>query len=76
VDTTKCMVNVFKQLKLGAISSDPISDTLIHLLGALYVDDTDMNTWREYISDPGELWKQTQIEIEQWSCLSTQPEEH
>jgi hypothetical protein len=28
-----------------------------------------MYTWREYISDPGKLWKQTQIEIEQWHCL-------
>ncbi len=33
------------------------------------MDNTDMYTWREYISNPGELWKQTQIEIEQWRCL-------
>jgi hypothetical protein len=47
------MVNVFKQLKLGAIISDPLFDTLIHLMGALYVDDTDMYTWREYIPGSG-----------------------
>jgi hypothetical protein len=29
------MVNVFKQLKLGAIICDPISNTLIHSMGAL-----------------------------------------
>jgi hypothetical protein len=69
IQLSAVMANVFKQLKLGAIISDPISNTLIHLMGALYMDDTDMCTWREYISDPGELWKQTQIEIEQWSCL-------
>jgi hypothetical protein len=63
------MVNVFTQLKLGAIISDQISDSLIHLMGALYVDDTDTYTWREYISDLGELWKQTQIRKKQWSCL-------
>ncbi len=69
IQLSAVMVNVFKQLKLGAIISDPISNTLIHLMGALYVNDTDMYTWREYISDPGELWKQTQIEIEQWSHI-------
>jgi hypothetical protein len=46
IQLSTVMVNVFKQLKLGAIISDPISNTLIHLMGALYVDDTDMYTWR------------------------------
>jgi hypothetical protein len=32
-------------------------------MGALYVDDTDLYTWKEHIMDPG------QIELEQWSCL-------
>jgi hypothetical protein len=63
------MVTVFKQLNLGAIMHDPISDVLIHSMGALFVNNTDMYTWRENILDPGELWAQTQIEIEQWSCL-------
>jgi hypothetical protein len=44
---------------------DLILDVLIHLMGALFVNDTDMYTWREHILDPGELWAQTQIEIEQ-----------
>jgi hypothetical protein len=48
---------------------DPISDILIHSMGALFVDNTDMYTWQEHILDPGELWAQTQIEIKQWSCL-------
>ncbi len=38
-------------------------------MGALFVDNTDMYTWREEILDPGELWAQTQIKIEHWSCL-------
>jgi hypothetical protein len=38
-------------------------------MGALFVDDTDLYTWRQDIMDPGELWGQTQIELEQWSCL-------
>jgi hypothetical protein len=61
------IVNVFKQLKLGAIIKNPIPKTLIHSMGALFMNDTDMYTWREYISNPGELWKQVRIEIEQWS---------
>ncbi len=48
---------------------DPITVALIHTMGALFVDDTDLYTWRQDIMDPGELWGQTQIELEQWSCL-------
>jgi hypothetical protein len=58
------MVTVFKQLNLGAIMHNPISDVLIHSMGAFFVDDTDMYTWQEHILDPGELWAQTQIEME------------
>ena len=63
------MVNIFKQQNLGTIMHDPISDVLIHSMGVLFFDDTDMYTWRKHILDPGELWTKTQIEIEQWSCL-------
>jgi hypothetical protein len=38
-------------------------------MGALFVNNTDMYMWQENILDPGELWAQTQIKIEQWSCL-------
>ncbi len=63
------MVTVFKQLDLGAKIKDTILDTLIHSMGALFVNNTDMYTLREEILDPGELWAQTQIKIEHWSCL-------
>jgi hypothetical protein len=63
------MVTVFKQLNLVAKIKDPILDTLIHSMGALFVNDTNMYMWREEILDPGELWAQTQIKIEHWSCL-------
>jgi hypothetical protein len=69
IQLSAIMVTVFKQLNLGAIMNDPILDILIHSMGALFVDDTDMCTWQENILDPGELWAQTQIEIEQWTCL-------
>jgi hypothetical protein len=69
IQLSAVMVTVFKQLNLGAIINDPISDELIHSMGALFDDNTDMYTWRKHILDPGELWAQTQTEIKQWSCL-------
>jgi hypothetical protein len=69
IQLSAIMVTVFKQLNLGAKIKDPILDTLIYMMGALFVDDTNMYTWREEILDPGELWAQTQIKIKHWSCL-------
>jgi hypothetical protein len=63
IQLSAVMVTVFKQLNLGAIIHNPISDVLIYSMGALFIDDTDMYTWRRHILDPGELWAQTQIEI-------------
>jgi hypothetical protein len=63
------LVTISKQLKLGAVIQDPITLELIHTMGALFVDDTNLYTRREHILDPGELWCQTQIELEQWSRL-------
>jgi hypothetical protein len=63
------LVKVFKQLKLGAIINDPISKTLIHSMEVLFMDDSDIYTLRENISNPGELRKQAWIEIKQWSGL-------
>jgi hypothetical protein len=64
IQLSAIMVTVFKQLNLGAIINDPISDVLIHSMGAL-----GMYTWREHVLDPGELWAQIQLKIEQLSCL-------
>ncbi len=63
------LVNIFKQLNLGALIQDPITAKLIHLMGTLFNDDTDLYTWREGVLDPGELWCQSQLELEHWSCL-------
>jgi hypothetical protein len=69
IQLSAVLVNVFKQLNLGALIQDPITAELIHSMGALFVDDTDLYTWREGILDPGELWCQAQLELEHWSCL-------
>ena len=42
---------------------------MIHTMGALFVDNTDLYTWRDGLVDPGELWCQTQVELQHWSCL-------
>jgi hypothetical protein len=69
IQLSSVLVNVFKQLNLGALIQDPITAEMIHSMGTLVVDDTDLYTWREEILDPGNLWCQTQLELEQWSCL-------
>jgi hypothetical protein len=35
----------------------------------LFVDNTDLYTWKDGLLDPGELWVQTQLELTQWSTL-------
>jgi hypothetical protein len=69
IQLSAVLVNVFKQLNLGALIQDPITAEVIHSIGALFVDDTDLYTWREHILDPGELWCQAQVDLEHWSCL-------
>jgi hypothetical protein len=49
IQLSAIMVTVFKQLNLGTIMHNPISDVLIHSMGALFVDDIDMYTWQEHI---------------------------
>jgi hypothetical protein len=44
IQLSAIMVKVFKQLNLGAIINNPISEVLIHSMGALFVDDTVMYT--------------------------------
>jgi hypothetical protein len=62
------LVNIFKQLKLGALLLDPTTLEMIHTMGALFVDDTDLYIWRDLL-DPGDLWHQTLVDLHQWSCL-------
>jgi hypothetical protein len=69
IQLSAVLVNAFKQLNLGALIQDPITTEVIHSMGTLFVDDTDLYTWREDILDPGELWCQAQLELEHWSCL-------
>ena len=42
IQLSAVLVNVFRQLHLGSMVQDPISGEMIHTMGALFVDDTDL----------------------------------
>ncbi len=69
IQLSAVMVSVFRQLNLGAMVKDPITAKIVHSMGAMFVDNVDLYTWREDILDQGELWCQAQIDLEHWSCL-------
>jgi hypothetical protein len=69
IQMSAVMVNVYKQLGLGTDIHDPITDEIIHSMGAMFVDDLDLYTWREVIQDPLDLILQAQKEMSQWSLL-------
>jgi hypothetical protein len=69
IQLSAVLVNIFKQLNLGALIQDPITAEVIHSMGTLFVGDTDLYTWRENILNPGNLWCQAQLELEHWNCL-------
>ena len=57
IQLSAVLVNVFKQLELGALVVDAITQELIHTMGALFVDmDTDLFTWKDGLLDPDKLW--------------------
>jgi hypothetical protein len=44
IQLSAVLVNAFKQLELSALISDPITLEMIHTMGALFVDNTDLYT--------------------------------
>jgi hypothetical protein len=62
IQVSAVLVNVYKQLDLGTDLHDPITDDMIHSMGAMYVDDLDLYTWKDAITDPFELLLQAQRE--------------
>jgi hypothetical protein len=69
IQLSAVLVNVFKQLELEALVVDPLTRESIHSMGTLFVDNTDLYTWKDGLLDPGQLWLQTQVELTQWSNL-------
>jgi hypothetical protein len=59
IQLSAVVVNVYRQLDLGTDLWDPIMDTRIHSMGAMYVDNLDLYTcWKDEITDPYELMLQ------------------
>ncbi len=56
IQLSAVLVKVFKQLEPGALLVDPITQELIHSMGTLFVDNTDLYTWKDGLLDPGKLW--------------------
>jgi hypothetical protein len=48
---------------------NPITAEMIHTMGALFVDNTDLYICREGVLDPADLWVQTQMDLKKGSCL-------
>ncbi len=69
IQLSAVLVNMFKQMEFGALVADPMTQEIIHSMGTLFVDDTDLYTWKDGLLNPGELWVQTQLELTQWSTL-------
>ena len=69
IQLSAVLVNVYKQLDLGTDLRDPITDARIHSMGAMFVDDLDLYTWKDDITDPHELVLQSQREVSQWCLL-------
>jgi hypothetical protein len=69
IQLSAVLVNVFKHLNLGALIQDPIAAEVMYYMGTLFVNYTDLYTWRENILNPGDLWCQAQLELKHWSCL-------
>jgi hypothetical protein len=67
IQLSAVLVNVFKQLELGVLVVDPITQESIHSMGTLFVDNTNLYTWKDGLLDTGELWLHTQLELTQWS---------
>jgi len=46
IQLSTVLVNVFKQVELGALVVDPIMQKLICSMGTLIVDDSDLYMWK------------------------------
>ena len=63
------IVNILRKLGNGARMLDPITRKLIHSVGAMFVDDTDLYCWVESMRSAEELYETIQEETKMWSEL-------
>ncbi len=63
IQLSAVMVNVYKHLGLGTDIHDPVTDDTIHSMGAMFVDDLDLYTWKDDVTTPAALMTQAQQEV-------------
>ncbi len=63
------LVNVYKQLDLGAHVDNPITGDTIHSMGVLFVDDADLYLGLDGNLSTTKLWTETQASLDQWNLL-------
>ena len=63
------IVNILRKLKHGARMLDPMTRNLIHSIGAMFVDDTDLYCWVESMKNAEELHDTIQKETTMWGDL-------
>ena len=58
-------INILRGLDFGAKMCDPLTRAIIHTIGAMFVDNTDLYCEYEPIMKPDELFSQLQLEVMQ-----------
>ena len=69
IQLSAVLVNVYKQLGLGSYLIDPITTESVYSMGAIYVDDADLYTSSEDLTNEVDLVVQTQNNVDQWNDL-------
>ena len=63
------IVNILRKLKHGAHIRDPMTGWLIHTVGAMFVDDSDLYCWVESMPRAEDLYETIQAETKMWGDL-------
>ena len=66
---SSAIVNILRKLKHGAHILDPMTGSLIHSVGAMFVDDLDLYCWVESMPSAEDLYETIQIETKMWGDL-------
>ena len=69
VCVSSVIVNILKGLDCGAHILDPITSALIHSVGAIFVDNSDLYCWLESVKYAEELHETIQKETKLWGDL-------
>ena len=63
------IVNILRKLKYGAHIVDPMTGILIHSVGVMFMDDSDLYCWVESMPSAEELYETSQAETKTWGDL-------